>query len=438
MTKYLSLIADTYLKQQPDGARMVYVLDNFWEEVGVNESAFEILKKLDGKHTLEMIVDELSEHFREKKERAFSIVSNFIDVLEEKKLIKATDVHCNYSLNIKGSREYFVPDAMILELTYNCPLKCKHCYANAGVGASMDIDKLLPLLSSLNHLGTNYFQLTGGEPFAYPYIEEVIDLLLVKKIKFSITTSGFYWNKRIKRILNKLEGKKIAIQVSLDGLSNTHNFIRGNIESYANAVHFLKEAISRDISTSVATCLIQQDWSEIEELCAYLKQLGVHQHRLGTITNLGRATDNQISSQISAEELQNFTVYLKSKFETEQFHIGPIEECDNTECTTIDNCGAGYRFYSLTPYFTLFPCTIFKVNVGNLNRETLEDVFIRNSQLFSGMRSPSDNICGTCKLLDICKNCFAEGNLNKNKVRSCHWYEEEYKNKSIILNECSF
>ena len=431
LERYISLVEDIYLRKQPDSLSMAYISNYFWEEIGVNESAFEILKRLDGTRTLETLIEDLNKHFSANNIKTPSIVYDFIKELKNKNLLKFHDESHKQSVNIKGSEYYFVPDMMILELTHNCPLKCKHCYANAGIGLNMDINKLIPLLQKLHDLGTSYFQLTGGEPFAYPYIEVVIDFLLENKIRFSITTSGFYWNRRVKRIMDKLKGKGVSIQVSLDGMPETHNKVRGDGKSFNNAVRFLKESIVRNISTSTVTCIFQQSLEEIEELSGFLRDQGVHQHRFGMITNLGRAIDNKISSQVTSEEFYNIIIHLKERFETESFHIGKIEDFEETECQPHTNCGAGYRLYNVTPSLTLSPCTIFKVNIGNLNTEKLETIFTRNTRIFAEMTPPSDSICGSCELLENCQSCFAEGFANKNKVNRCHWYEDEYKNLCV-------
>lgn len=427
MKRYISLVEDVCLRQQPDSLSMLYVEKNSWQEIGINESAFEILKRIDGNHTFETLVEDMVILFNEKKDKVISIVSSFIQTLEQQNFIIFNDVSHHSPVIIKGNQIYFSPDFMILELTHNCPLKCKYCYANAGIGASMDISKLLPLIEELHGFGTNYFQLTGGEPFAYSYIEDVVNLLLEKKIKFSITTSGFYWNKRVQKIMDKLVGREVFIQVSLDGLSQTHNKIRGDTRAYDHAVRFLKESINRNIPTNVATCLVQQEIREIEELSYYLRDLGVNQHRLGMITDLGRAVENKVSSAITVKEFLNITANLKKKLDNDTFHIGLLEDFENLECRPNKSCGAGFKLYNLTPKLTLFPCTIFNINIGNLNTEKLEDVFIRNTRLFSNMSAPSDELCHSCELIDNCRDCLAEGFSNKNKVEKCHWYENTYK-----------
>ena len=76
LKKYLGLIDEVYLKQQPDGSSLAYVSENYWDEMGINETAFEILKRLDGGHTFETLTDELSQHFKEEKTKAAIIISS--------------------------------------------------------------------------------------------------------------------------------------------------------------------------------------------------------------------------------------------------------------------------------------------------------------------------------------------------------------------------
>ncbi|MDR1522176.1 MAG: hypothetical protein LBS28_04920 [Streptococcaceae bacterium] len=40
-------------------------------------------------------------------------------------------------VEVKGSRAFYSPDLIALELTHQCPNRCRHCFLNAGIGEEM-------------------------------------------------------------------------------------------------------------------------------------------------------------------------------------------------------------------------------------------------------------------------------------------------------------
>lgn len=424
MEKYISLKAKNYIKLQPDGKFFSLIIKNIRTEVGINDSAFEIIKQLSGEHRKSDIINNLASHFNESKDKVQKIVNDFLPSLGSGNLLSYSETPIKNPIEIKGSEEYFVPELVVLELTHKCPLKCKHCFVDAGSGPSMNKAKLLEILQQFINLGVQCIQLTGGEPFVYQYIEDVIDFLLLNGIRIQITTSGFIWNKRVERILEKLKGTGALIQISLDGFSESHNSIRGDSEAYTKAIKFINHCITRDITTVVATCVIDQELEEIEQLCIYLKKLGVSLHRIGGVSNQGRATINKISSKLAFDNINLFIDYLSSKYRGSDFQVGGFEDID---CHSEVNCGAGFRILKVSPSFLLSPCPMMDLNIGNLNNEKMIEIFKRNSKIFAKLSRPFDNICFNCKYLENCKNCIAEAFNNRKTVEKCHWFENEFK-----------
>lgn len=430
MGTYLRLNESSYIKKQPDGNFLSAVIQGIRTEVGINTSAVEILKNLTGEYQLEEIIKNLAKKFSEDYSKIEKIVIDFIQMLDTGHLIKYDKIKSYTSVKIKGSESYFVPELVVLELTHKCPLKCKHCFVNAGTGPSMDRTRLMDLLYQFTELGVQCIQLTGGEPFAYPYIEDVIDFLIQKNIRIQITTSGYIFNKKVERILNKICKNGTLIQISLDGLEKDHNEIRGDEVAYSNAISFIKECIARKIVVVVATCIIQQKVEDIEKLSLLLRDLGVSLHRIGGVSDQGRATMNNIVSEFSFNKINRFIDYLKEKYETDNFKIGGFEDID---CSMEMNCGAGFRIIKVSPLFLISPCPMMQLNIGNLNTEKMEEIFSRNSRLFAKLRRPFDDTCKECRILDDCKNCIAEAFNNRKKVDECYWYEQQFRKADEII-----
>jgi radical SAM protein with 4Fe4S-binding SPASM domain len=423
MKNYLKLDEASYIKKQPNGFFLSAVIKGIRTEVGLNNSAVEILKCLTGEYTLSEIILKLSEKFSEEYQKIEKIVREFVRCLDSGGLVKYNENQNFSPIQVRGSEDYYVPELVVLELTHKCPLKCKHCFVNAGVGPSMNKTKLMDILYEFTEHGVQCIQLTGGEPFSYPYIEDVVDFLISKNIRIQITTSGFIFNKKIQRILDKITMRGSLVQISLDGLETEHNEIRGHPAAYQKAITFIEECIQREITVVAATCIINQSIEDIEELMGRLRDLGVSLHRIGGISDQGRAKENNLFPNFSFSKINSLIDYLKEKYETDHFKVGGFEDID---CSREMNCGAGFRIIKVSPLFMVSPCPMMQLNIGNLNNENMENIFRRNSRIFLNLRRPFDDVCKKCKLLEECKNCIAEGFNNKNKVDNCYWYTEQY------------
>ena len=80
----------------------------------------------------------------------------------------------------------------LIQLTERCNLHCEHCFVSAeNQGEMMDFDKfkkqIIPQLVKNN---VKKVTLTGGEPFVYPKLMDVIRLLMDENIEISLCTNA--------------------------------------------------------------------------------------------------------------------------------------------------------------------------------------------------------------------------------------------------------
>lgn len=161
---YVSLKNNNFLLEQPDGVLFSYVINGARLLVQVNDSAEFILCKLNGLHKINDIVKFLAKKYQENEHEVEIMVNDFINELRDNNLIEEHDVPVKKAIK-KGIRDYYTPEHVTMELTHNCPLKCKHCFVNAGIGREIPADKCMQLLKELLNIGTRTFQLTGGNLF---------------------------------------------------------------------------------------------------------------------------------------------------------------------------------------------------------------------------------------------------------------------------------
>ncbi len=122
--------------------------------------------------------------------------------------------------------------------TTRCNYRCSHCNSNFFTGCEneMSSSDLIKCYENSDLLKTVNISVAGGEPFIKEDIEEFIFFLDKSKIPCVITTNGYFVDK-IERLTSKIVNKdNFSFSVSIDGLKDTHNKIRGNKEAYDRAV----------------------------------------------------------------------------------------------------------------------------------------------------------------------------------------------------------
>jgi MoaA/NifB/PqqE/SkfB family radical SAM enzyme len=140
----------------------------------------------------------------------------------------------------------FYPTIIAFEITHRCNLRCKTCwfwgehgkYSQGGNFEIMSLDEIKNFIDSIASFRP-YFLLTGGEPFLYPNIEEVVRYASSRGLFVGLITNGMLGTE--KNIKNVLDAGLNFITVSLDSPQKTvHNNIRGNKNSFDNAIKTLR------------------------------------------------------------------------------------------------------------------------------------------------------------------------------------------------------
>jgi MoaA/NifB/PqqE/SkfB family radical SAM enzyme/glycosyltransferase involved in cell wall biosynthesis len=124
------------------------------------------------------------------------------------------------------------PRTMILLLNKRCNLKCDFCdlwhYTDM-----MPFESAVTIVQRAPAAGVKTLVITGGEPFVHPRIFELIELTKNLGMGVNITTNGTLLVKDLDRIKNC---RVDSLSISLDGLNDTHDLLRGVDGTYAEVV----------------------------------------------------------------------------------------------------------------------------------------------------------------------------------------------------------
>src|SRR5262245_27039594 len=118
------------------------------------------------------------------------------------------------------------------DITYACPLRCSHCYSEAGRRPSrqLPLQEMLRLADVLVSLRPKCVAISGGEPLLVSGLREVVERLAAGRVTTGLYTSGFGVDEANAAWIGRLFS---AVHVSVDGAdAETHDFIRGRKGSF--------------------------------------------------------------------------------------------------------------------------------------------------------------------------------------------------------------
>ena len=108
---------------------------------------------------------------------------------------------------------------------------------NADICNKEDSLKIFDLfkntINKLKEIGINEIMITGGECSIFPYIIEMLEYCKNNDISVIMFTNGIDFNRDITKYVDKY-------YLSIDGLKNNHNKMRGNNKAFDRTINTIK------------------------------------------------------------------------------------------------------------------------------------------------------------------------------------------------------
>jgi radical SAM protein with 4Fe4S-binding SPASM domain len=184
-----------------------------------------------------------------------------------------------------------IPVSVVWEITSACDLKCVHCGSRAGRRRrdELSVRECLALIDDLAALGVRDVGLIGGETYLRPDWLDLIRAIRAAGMDCSLQTGGRNMDER--RIAAAAEAGLQGMGVSLDGLSDTHDRLRGVAGSFDRAVAVLERLPAFGITASVNTQISRLSMPELPALLERLIDLSVSNWQLALTVAMGNAAD---------------------------------------------------------------------------------------------------------------------------------------------------
>jgi len=291
----------------------------------------------------------------------------------------------------------------------------------------------MPLQDFLKALDTiksksEYFivVLTGGEPLLRNDIDFCGREIRARGVRWGMVTNGYLYDE--KKHISLLNAGLGALTISLDGLENTHNWLRNKSDSFSKVDRAIELAAnSSRLNFDVVTCVNSRNMHELPALYDYLMQKKVKAWRLFTIVPIGRAKDNPelFLTDLQLKEMMDF-ISKKRKLKMMDVKFSCEGYVGSYESTVRDQpffCRAGINIGSVLIDGSISACPNIdrSFTQGNIYRDNFAEIWETKYQVFRDRNWTKRGQCAECAdYIDCQGNGLHNWHENKENVLICH------------------
>ncbi len=418
MSSYYYLAEDSILINNYLYPRVLKVEEDKLLVYALNSTGIKILSLCDGTNTIEQIIRRIANYYDVSEEVIKDDVESFVKSKMELGIIKASFYLEKHSIDLRGREEIMLPYQLSVETTKKCQLKCKHCYDNAGCEREdeLEVAEIIDVLEQYRKLGGVSVMLTGGELFLKDKVEELIQYVAENFFRIVLLSNGCDISNDILKVLVRFKDK-IAIQISVDGLKENHDLIRGVDGAFDKTMRNIDKLVSMDIPVTISSVLNEYNYKDIEYLTEKVKEMGCMAINIGAVSAIGRAKKTDVSSIDIIRELPEIVDKIREKYADEKFWVSENLESDNIRESSLDEeflnkCGAGYKILHLFSDGKIGICPsnggiIDQFYVGDVRKESLEKILrFENMSYLLNIPTPTKDLCGDCDSYEECGQCI--------------------------------
>ena len=317
------------------------------------------------------------------------------------------------------------------ECTLRCNLHCQHCGSDCKVEAREDMpaEDFLRVLDGIKvHTDPHkvFVIVTGGEPLLRPDLDSVGRAIYDRGFPWGIVTNGMLLSKE--RLSRLYHAGMHTVAMSLDGLEENHNWMRGHNESFRRANEALDALVEeKRIIFDIVTCVTEHNFSEIPKLKEFLIEKGVREWRLITVFPVGRAAENP-DLQLTNRHFQELMEFIKAT--RKEGRIKASYGCEgflgDHEFDVRDGsffCKAGITVGSVLNDGSISACSSIRSNYhqGNIYRDDFWEVWQNRFQVFRDRTWKKIGECADCKMWRYCEGSGMHLRDDEGRLLLCHW-----------------
>ena len=326
------------------------------------------------------------------------------------------------------------------ECTTRCNLHCRHCGSDCkDCGGEKDMPAE-DFLRAFDTIPTQSRQLpftvviTGGEPLLREDLPAIGKAIRQRGVGWGLVSNGWLYDEAMHHRL--MAAGMGSLTISLDGLQEDHDWMRGREGSYVRALNAIDIAAKQSrLNFDVVTCVNQRNLPHLQAIHDQLAQMGVGQWRIFTIIPIGRALNNP-ELHLTDSQFVQLMDFIAEKRATHPTPMNVTFSCEGYlgryECKVRQTpyfCHAGINIASVLIDGTICACPNIdrtRFAQGNIYTDNLWDVWQTRFEPFRNRQWARQGICQDCKAFNMCLgngvhnwhgDCTSPINCHYNKLK---------------------
>ena len=313
------------------------------------------------------------------------------------------------------------PIYAVWEITLACDLACRHCGSRAGRERPDELDtaEALNMVHQMADLGVLEVTLIGGEAYLRDDWTDIIREIRKRGMQCTMTTGGRGLTPERARA-----GKDAGLQsisVSIDGLRESHDLLRGVKGSFDSALQAMENARAVGIPVAANTQINRPNLQEIPRVFELLAERRIHGWQVQLTTAMGRAGDepDMLLKPYQVLEVMPMLAALKPLADAAKVRLfpgnnigyyGPYETLFRGHWPGghRGSCGAGRAVLGIEANGDIKGCPSLPTSDyvgGNLREKSLKDVWERSKALRFTRDMTVENLSGFCKTCYYAEEC---------------------------------
>lgn len=314
----------------------------------------------------------------------------------------------------------------VWEITLKCNLACSHCGSRAGHTRAKELStqEALDLVWQMADVGITEVTLIGGEAFLRPDWLQIAEAITKAGMLCSMTTGGYGISLETAR---KMKAAGIAsVSVSIDGLEETHDRLRGRKGSWQAAFKTMSHLREVGIFFGCNTQINRLSAPEFPLIYERIRDAGARAWQIQLTVPMGRAADNANILLQPYELLDLYPMIARVARRARQEGVqiqpgnnigyyGPYERLlrgrgSDSEWAFWQGCAAGLSTLGIEADGAIKGCPSLPTSAytgGNIREHSLREIVEESEQLRFNLGAGTPQ--GTAHLWGFCKTCeFAE------------------------------
>jgi radical SAM protein with 4Fe4S-binding SPASM domain len=308
-------------------------------------------------------------------------------------------------------------------LTERCNLRCRHCYQGETasemsreeiVGAVNEVKATIDGWRTAYDLEiTPAIHFTGGEPLLRRDIFTILDHARSLGFSLSLLSNGTLITEETARRIG--QAGVSDVQVSLEGLEDVHDSIRGR-GSFRAAVRGIKNLVAQGIDTNINITVSRVNADQIEGLADLAVGLGAGAVTFSRLVPCGRggALAGEMLTPSELAGLYDRARGIGASYGITVSSLDPLftlagikEEVPQLDFP-VGGCSAGLYGLTIASDGCVMPCRRMDVVIGNIREQSLRELWAESPVLWAlRTRREYHGGCESCYYWAVCRGCRA-------------------------------